>query len=63
MTLRLSEYVVAGEIINRQRHSTHGWIALRGQRRPILVQLTGDPAPNLAGKRFRFPALFVFGCP
>ena len=54
MTLRLGEYVVAGEIINRQRNSTHGWIALRGERSPLLVQLTGDPSPELAGKRFRF---------
>src|SRR5688572_14783854 len=54
MTLRLGEYVVAGEIINRRRNSTHGWLALRGQDHPVLVQLTGDPSPELRGKRFRF---------
>jgi len=54
MTLRLGEYVVAGEIINRRRNSTHGWLALRGQDHPVLVQLTGDPSPELVGKRFRF---------
>src|SRR5688572_18354394 len=54
MTLRLGDYVVAGEIINRRRNSTHGWLALRGESYPLLVQLTGDPSPALAGKRFRF---------
>jgi len=54
MTLRLSDYVVAGEIINRRRNATHGWLALRGQDHPLLVQLTGDPSPDLVGKRFRF---------
>ncbi len=54
MTLRLGDYVVAGEIINRHRNSTHGWLALRGESHPLLVQLTGDPSPELVGKRFRF---------
>jgi hypothetical protein len=54
MTLRLGDYVVAGEIINRRHNSTHGWLALRGQDHPLLVQLTGDPSPDLVGKRFRF---------
>jgi hypothetical protein len=54
MTLRLGDYVVAGEIINRQRNSTHGWLAIRGQSQPLIVELTGDPSPGLAGKRFRF---------
>lgn len=54
MTLNLSDYVVAGEIINRRQNSTHGWIALRGNDHPLLVQLTGNPSPDLVGKRFRF---------
>ena len=54
MTLNLSDYVVAGEIINRRPNMTHGWIALRGQDQPLLVQLTGNPSPDLVGKRFRF---------
>jgi hypothetical protein len=54
MTLNLSDYVVAGEIINRRPNMTHGWIALRGNDHPLLVQLTGNPSPSLVGKRFRF---------
>lgn len=54
MPLTLGDYVVAGEIINRRRNSTHGWLALRGEDHPILVQLTGDPSADLVGKRFRF---------
>jgi hypothetical protein len=54
MRLRLSDYVIAGEMINRRRNSTHGWLALRGLGHVLHVELTGDPAPELVGKRFRF---------
>jgi len=54
MTLHLSDYVAAGEIINRRPNMTHGWLALRGNDHPLLVQLTGNPSPDLVGKRFRF---------
>jgi hypothetical protein len=54
MPLNLSDHVVAGEIINRRPNMTHGWIALRGNDRPLLVQLTGNPSAGLVGKRFRF---------
>ncbi len=54
MPLNLSDYVVAGEIINRRPNMTHGWIALRGSDHPLLVQLTGNPSSDLVGKRFRF---------
>jgi len=54
MTLHLSDYVAAGEIINRRPNMTHGWLALRGNDHPLLVQLTGNPSPDLVGRRFRF---------
>jgi len=54
MTLQLSDYVAAGEIINRRPNCTHGWLALRGNDHPLLVQLTGNPSSDLLGKRFRF---------
>lgn len=54
MTLNLSEYVIAGEIINRRPNSTHGWLALRGHDHPLVIELTGNPSPDLIGKRFRF---------
>lgn len=54
MPLLLGEHVVAGEIINRRRYSTHGWLALRGDETPIIFQLTGDCAPEIQGKHLRF---------
>lgn len=56
MPLDLSHYIAAGEIINRRPNMTHGWLALRGSDHPLLVQLTGNPSPDLVGKRLRFEA-------
>lgn len=56
MTLHLSEYVSGGEIINTRQNSIHGYIALRGCGRPIVLQLTGNGSPDLAGRHLRFEA-------
>jgi hypothetical protein len=54
MALRLGDYVVAGELINRRPNSTHGWLALRGEESPIIFQLTGNCGGELRGKHLRF---------
>ena len=54
MPLRLGDYVVAGELINRRANMTHGWLALRGEETPVIFQLTGDCSPELRGKHLRF---------
>ena len=54
MALRLSDHVLCGEIINTGHYSVHGWLGLRGCRRPLLLQLTGDCAADLKGRHIRF---------
>jgi hypothetical protein len=54
MTVRLGELVESGEICNTRWYSVHGWIQLRGSENPILLQLTGNCDPDLAGWRIRF---------
>jgi hypothetical protein len=54
MPLRLGDYVVAGELINRRANSTHGWLALRGEQTPVIFQLTGNCGEELRGKHLRF---------
>lgn len=54
MALRLGEYVEWGELDNRRKNSTTGWLKLRGQRERVSIELTGDMSPDLAGKRIRF---------
>jgi hypothetical protein len=56
MAFRLSEQVIRGELINTQRFSTHGWLELRGADRPLLLHLTGNCSPDLAGWHIRFQA-------
>ena len=56
MALRLSEYVLAGELFNTQKNSVHGYLWLRDSDRPILFQLTGNCLPDLAGHHLRFEA-------
>lgn len=54
MALRRADLVVCGEVIHSRKHSTHGWLGLRGFERPLIFQLTGDPNPDLAGRHIRF---------
>ncbi len=54
MNLRLGDYVVAGELINRRPNCTHGWLALRGEETPVIFQLTGNCSPGLRGQHIRF---------
>jgi hypothetical protein len=54
MAFRLGELVVCGELYNNQKNSVHGVIQLKGQDRPLSIQLTGNCSPDLAGWHFRF---------
>ncbi|MCX5772325.1 MAG: hypothetical protein NTZ09_18915 [Candidatus Hydrogenedentes bacterium] len=58
MAYRLGEYVIYGEINNKDHYSTCGGIILRGERPGEEVQLhlelTGDCCRDLRGKHIRF---------
>jgi hypothetical protein len=56
MALRLGDLVVRGEIFNTRKNSVHGYIQLLGHECPLMIELTGNCDPDLAGWRFRFEA-------
>ena len=56
MPLRLDDLVVCGELFNTQWYSVHGWLQLKGHESPMLLQLTGNCSPDLAGWHIRFRA-------
>lgn len=56
MALRLSDKVVRGEFFNVRKNTVHGWIQLEGEERPLMLDLTGNCDPDLAGWQFRFEA-------
>lgn len=56
MALRLSDWVVRGELFNTSRNQVHGWIELKGVEHPLMIELTGNCDSDLAGWHFRFEA-------
>ena len=54
MALRLDDLLISGELINTENYSTHGWLRLRGHEQTLMLQLTGNCSPDLAGKHVRF---------
>jgi len=54
MAWRLHEHVLRGKIDNRTRGRVTGEIWLAGIDEPLLVELAGDCAPDLAGCELRF---------
>ncbi|GMU24120.1 MAG: hypothetical protein AMXMBFR13_41970 [Phycisphaerae bacterium] len=56
MAYRLGDVVVCGELLNTRKNCTHGWLGLRGVNRCVHFELTGNPAPDLAGRHIRFKA-------
>lgn len=56
MTWQLGHCVESGELHNTTCNQTHGWLRLRGWRRPLFVSLTGNAAFELAGRRWAFDA-------
>jgi hypothetical protein len=54
MAWRLHEHVLRGTIDNRTRGRVTGEIWLAGVDQPLMLELTGDCAPDLAGCELRF---------
>lgn len=54
MAWRLHEHVLRGTIDNRTRGRVTGEIWLAGVDEPLVLELTGDCAPDLAGCELRF---------
>jgi hypothetical protein len=54
MAFRLSDLVIAGFFMNSRRFSTHGRLLLRGGEMTYAFELTGDPSPDLRGRRMEF---------
>ena len=46
MAFRLGDAVIRGELFNVRKNSTHGWLQLRGLRRPVMFELTGNCGPT-----------------
>jgi hypothetical protein len=54
MAWRLHEHVLRGTIDNRTRGRVTGEVWLAGVDQPLVLELTGDCAPDLAGCELRF---------
>jgi len=53
MAMRISQYVVRGELNNSRRNAIAGWIDF-GEDYGVRVELVGNFSGDLAGKHFRF---------
>jgi hypothetical protein len=56
MAWRLNDLVVRGELFNTRSYSTHGWVELKGQEQPLVLELTGNCSPDLRGWHIQFEA-------
>lgn len=54
MALRLGDLVVCGELFNTRKNCVHGYLRLQGIRWPLMFELTGNCADDLAGRHIRF---------
>ena len=54
MALRLNDLVVCGELLNTRKNCVHGYLGLRGFERPLVFELAGNCAADLAGRHIRF---------
>lgn len=54
MAWRIADYLERGEIDNREKGRVSGRLWLNGIDDPIVLELTGNPCPDLAGQRLRF---------
>jgi len=54
MAWRLHEHILRGTIDNRTRGRVNGEIWLAGVDQPLVLELTGDGAPDLAGCELKF---------
>jgi hypothetical protein len=54
MTYDLSAFCLAGEIDNTTNNRIDGWLRLRGMASPVILEITGNCAASLQGKRILF---------
>jgi hypothetical protein len=54
MAWRLHDNVIRGEVDNRERGFVRGKIWLRGHTEPVVLELNGNAAPDLAGSLLTF---------
>jgi len=58
MAYRLGDYVLYGELRNTSNYSTTGYLVMRSENEDdqhvLHLNLTGNPSPDLMGKRVRF---------
>ncbi len=49
MAFRIDEHVIRGEVDNRVRGQVQGIIWLHGREEPLVLHLTGNASPDIAG--------------
>lgn len=54
MAWRIADFVIRGEIDNRSRDRVVGKIWIHGHKKPIELELAGNPWRDLAGQYLRF---------
>jgi hypothetical protein len=54
MAWRIADFVIRGEIDNRERDQVVGKIWIHGREQPIQLELSGNPWRDLAGQFLRF---------
>ena len=54
MTQELNTFCLAGEIDNTANNRIDGWLRLRGMASPVILEITGNCADALQGKRILF---------
>ena len=54
MAFRIGERLIYGELRNLEPWQTFGHLWLRGEKQPLVIELTGNCAPDLQGRAIRF---------
>lgn len=54
MAFRIGERLIYGELRNLEPWQTSGHLWLRGEKQPLVIELTGNCAPDLHGRAIRF---------
>jgi len=54
MAFRIGERLIYGELRNLEPWQTSGYLWLRGEKQPLVMELTGNCAPDLQGRAIRF---------
>ena len=56
MAIRLGSLVIDGQLRNTSKNSVRGQVRLRGMEQVLVLELTGNCDPDLAGRHVRFQA-------